>query len=69
MFCSRDIFSLGFGPFRWICTSGLEEDLQVTDRIAAQVLQGIVDQGLPDNIAVQYRDNIKWIKEAGQNRY
>lgn len=64
----RDIFSLGFGPFRWICTSGLEQDLEVTDRIAQEVLEGIVQEGLPDNITVQYDDNIKWIKEAGKNR-
>ncbi|KAI9558627.1 hypothetical protein GHT06_015415 [Daphnia sinensis] len=63
-----DIFSLGFGPFRWICTSGLEQDLEVTDRIAQEVLESIVREGLPDNIAVQYDDNIKWIKEAGKNR-
>ncbi|XP_046646510.1 urocanate hydratase-like [Daphnia pulicaria] len=63
-----DIFSLGFGPFRWICTSGLEQDLEVTDRIAQEVLESIVQEGLPDNIAVQYQDNIKWIKEAGRNR-
>lgn len=31
------------------------------------MLEGIVAQGLPDNIAVQYRDNIKWIREAGKN--
>lgn len=64
----RDIFSLGFGPFRWICTSGLEQDLDVTDRIAENVLESIVQEGLPDNIAEQYGDNIKWIKEAGKNR-
>ena len=29
-----DIFELGFGPFRWICTSALEEDLRKTDKIA-----------------------------------
>lgn len=62
-----DIFSLGFGPFRWICTSGRPEDLELTDKIAQEVLESIVAQGLPDNIAVQYRDNIKWIREAGKN--
>jgi len=64
----RDIFSLGFGPFRWICSSGLAEDLKVTDAIAAEVLESIVAQGLPDNIAVQYSDNIKWIREAEKNQ-
>lgn len=42
--------------------------MEVTDAIAERVLQSIVDEGLPDNIAVQYSDNIKWIKEAGKNR-
>lgn len=68
LFFRRDIFSLGFGPFRWICTSGRPEDLETTDSIAQEVLEGIVEQGLPENIAVQYRDNIKWIREAGKNK-
>ena len=68
IFFHRDIFSLGFGPFRWICTSGRPEDLETTDSIAQEVLEGIVEQGLPENIAVQYRDNIKWIREAGKNK-
>lgn len=33
-----DIFELGFGPFRWICTSGKHSDLIKTDKIAEQVL-------------------------------
>jgi urocanate hydratase len=44
----RDIFSLGFGPFRWVCTSGLEEDLRATDQIASDVLKKII-QGETDN--------------------
>lgn len=32
-----EIFSLGFGPFRWVCCSGKEEDLRVTDSIATEV--------------------------------
>jgi len=35
-----DIFSLGFGPFRWVCTSGDPRDLDTTDKLAAEVLQG-----------------------------
>jgi urocanate hydratase len=35
----RDIFSLGFGPFRWVCTSGLDEDLKITDQLARDVIQ------------------------------
>jgi urocanate hydratase len=29
-----DIFGLGFGPFRWVCTSGDPLDLRKTDEIA-----------------------------------
>ena len=43
-FC-RNIFSLGFGPFRWVCTSGEPADLAVTDSLALQVLEGVVNQG------------------------
>lgn len=32
------IFGLGFGPFRWICTSNSHEDLQKSDKIAERVL-------------------------------
>jgi urocanate hydratase len=34
-------FDYGFGPFRWVCTSGKEIDLQKTDQIAAEVLKEI----------------------------
>ncbi len=37
-----DIFSLGFGPFRWICASGLESDLQETDRIAQEIIKQLM---------------------------
>ena len=37
----RDIFSLGFGPFRWVCTAGTAEDLRKTDEIALSVLRDI----------------------------
>lgn len=42
--------------------------MEVTDRIAENVLESIVEEGLPENISQQYGDNIKWIKEAGKNR-
>ena len=31
-------FDYGFGPFRWVCTSGKASDLEATDRIAAPPL-------------------------------
>ncbi|GBL55692.1 Urocanate hydratase, partial [Araneus ventricosus] len=40
-----DIFSLGFGPFRWVCTSNSQEDLQRTDHMAASVLEDILEEG------------------------
>ena len=38
----RDIFSLGFGPFRWVCTSGDPDDLSRSDAIADKVLREII---------------------------
>jgi len=63
-----DIFSLGFGPFRWVCTSGRPEDLERTDRLAQEVLEKIISDGVPEDIEQQYSDNIKWIKEAGKHQ-
>ncbi len=60
-------FDYGFGPFRWVCTSGRPEDLAVTDRIAADVLEGIAATS-PKEIGMQMHDNIHWIREAGKNR-
>ncbi|EDO46925.1 predicted protein [Nematostella vectensis] len=59
-----DVFGMGFGPFRWVCTSGLAADLEATDEIAREVLEGIISQGVPDEVKVQYNDNMRWIKEA-----
>jgi urocanate hydratase len=59
-------FDYGFGPFRWVCTSGKPEDLEVSDRIAASVLQEIAASS-PKEIEMQMRDNIHWIREAGKN--
>lgn len=60
-------FDYGFGPFRWVCASGKAEDLEQTDRIAAEVLEAMAAEA-PAEIEQQMRDNIKWIKEAGENR-
>lgn len=59
-------FDYGFGPFRWVCTSGLASDLEMTDRLAAEVLEEIM-QSAPDEIKPQMADNIHWIREAGRN--
>lgn len=60
-------FDYGFGPFRWVCSSGDPKDLEVTDRIATKVLEEIRETATPDIIG-QLDDNIHWIKEAGKNR-
>lgn len=60
-------FDYGFGPFRWVCTSGKPEDLDKTDAIAAQVLERIMAEA-PEEIQQQMQDNITWIKDAKQNK-
>lgn len=59
-------FDYGFGPFRWVCTSGDPKDLATTDRIAAEVMEQIKAEA-PEEIQGQMDDNIHWIKEAGKN--
>lgn len=60
-------FDYGFGPFRWVCTSGKPEDLQKTDAIASQVLEEMAKTA-PNEIQQQMQDNIKWIKGAQENK-
>ncbi len=60
-------FDYGFGPFRWVCTSGKEEDLAITDEIACNVLEEIAKNS-PVEIQQQMRDNIQWIKGARANK-
>lgn len=60
-------FDYGFGPFRWVCASGSEEDLQKTDEIATRVLAEI-KQRSPKEIQQQMQDNIQWIKGARENK-
>ena len=60
-------FDYGFGPFRWVCTSGDEADLKKTDAIALKVLEQIKINA-PKEINQQLEDNIKWIREAAQNK-
>lgn len=60
-------FDYGFGPFRWVCTSGKAEDLDRTDQIAAEVLENILKDA-PKEIHSQLQDNINWIKAAKTNK-
>ena len=60
-------FDYGFGPFRWVCTSGNPDDLAVTDRLAAEVLEEMLKDA-PDDIKGQLEDNLHWIKKAEENK-
>ncbi|HPI35428.1 MAG TPA: urocanate hydratase [Prolixibacteraceae bacterium] len=59
-------FDYGFGPFRWVCTSGDSADLAITDELAAEVLEELMKSS-PATIRGQMEDNLKWIREAGRN--
>ena len=59
-------FDYGFGPFRWVCTSGKPEDLDMSDKIAMEVLAEIAKTS-PEEIQQQMRDNIQWIEGAKAN--
>ncbi len=59
-------FDYGFGPFRWVCTSGKPDDLEKTDEIASEVLEEIMKNS-PEEIQQQMADNIQWIKGAQEN--
>ena len=69
-----DIFSLGFGPYRWVCTSGDPEDLQITDDIAAGVIERqlakaeVSEEPFAKAATGCYRDNLNWIRQAGENK-
>ncbi len=56
----------GFGPFRWVCTSGLQEDLDLTDKIAENVILDLLKIA-PNEIKQQLDDNLNWIINAKAN--
>ncbi|MDR2556645.1 MAG: urocanate hydratase, partial [Bacteroidales bacterium] len=59
-------FDYGFGPFRWVCASGLQQDLDITDNIAIDVLHKLAAES-PAEIAQVMQDNIRWIEGAKTN--
>lgn len=59
-------FDYGFGPFRWVCTSGRPEDLAATDAIAARILEDMLTTA-PADIQGQLADNLRWIRRAAEN--
>ncbi len=60
-------FDYGFGPFRWVCTSSDPADLDLTDKIAMDILEEMAKKS-PIEISQQMRDNIEWIKGAKANK-
>ena len=60
-------FDYGFGPFRWVCTSGDAADLETSDRIAGDVIEELAADA-PAETRQQYLDNLRWIRQAGANR-
>jgi len=60
-------FDHGFGPFRWVCTSGAPADLAETDRLAAEVLESLA-AGASAETRQQMLDNLLWIRKADENR-
>ena len=57
-------FDRGFGPFRWVCSSGKSEDLNMTDKIAFDTLTELYEAVEDEDVKQQIRDNLKWIQEA-----
>ncbi len=53
-------FDYGYGPFRWVCLSGKNEDLDKTDHAAMSYID-------PERRS-QDRDNYIWIKDAKKNK-
>ena len=59
-------FDFGFGPFRWVCTSGKNEDLELTDGIAADTIRDLL-VNCTEEVKPQWLDNLKWIEQASTN--
>ncbi len=59
-------FDFGFGPFRWVCCSGEQSDLDKSDKIASTVLRQMLEQA-PEIIMSQLQDNLIWIENAKEN--
>jgi urocanate hydratase len=57
-----ELFDFGYGPFRWVCLSGREEDLQATDDAAAEVIHTVRPEP-----RYQDRDNERWVRDAMKN--
>ncbi|MBW2527222.1 MAG: urocanate hydratase [Deltaproteobacteria bacterium] len=60
-------FDYGFGPFRWVCTSGTAEDLRESDRLAADIMEGMAQEAPPET-RQQLLDNVRWVREAERHQ-
>jgi urocanate hydratase len=60
-------FDYGFGPFRWICTSGSDDDLLQTDKIAIGILEELLKVA-PRETKGQLKDNLQWLREAESHK-
>lgn len=58
-----ELFDYGYGPFRWVCLSGKDSDLQRTDAAAAEVIRS-----LRSELRYQDEDNYRWVKDAAKNK-
>jgi urocanate hydratase len=59
-------FDYGFGPFRWVCTSGDPLDLVLTDAIASNIIADLADRA-PAQTCQQLLDNARWIQAAAEH--
>lgn len=53
------LFDYGYGPFRWVCLSGKESDLDLTDQTALSLID--------PTRRFQDKDNYEWLKNAKKN--
>ncbi len=53
-------FDYGYGPFRWVCLSGKQKDLDITDKAAMECID-------PDRRSQDF-DNYNWIRDAKKNK-
>lgn len=54
------LFDYGYGPFRWVCLSGKQEDLDLTDQVAMTLIN--------PHRRFQDKDNYEWVKNAKHNQ-
>ncbi|MHA1648323.1 MAG: urocanate hydratase, partial [Promethearchaeota archaeon] len=59
-------FDYGYGPFRWVCLSGKEEDLDKTDAAARDIIYDIW-QSREVKRSQDY-DNFIWMRDAKKNK-